>query len=545
MYRKRRRGKNFKKCEKNYFPDENGQCSYTKNCEISEKGKCLKCKDDYILIGKDSEDSEDSIKICKLLISEDLKNCERINMYNGICEKCQEGYYLNNGDKKCTKYENCYESSFGVCTKCNIYYYLDKKEDKCKEQKGIFEHCKESIDDKTCDICEDDYFFDKEGNCLSTKFCEKKGDYGRCEKCISGYYLSEYGDSCTLEKNCVSGIKDIGVCNKCKQNYYIDYSNGKCYSNQEDNEFKFCYSADEHCIQCISGFYLGKDNKCSFSDNCAFSENSTCNECIDNYYLGLNNYCTNVKNCIYSYNNQCIECKENYYYDGENHICIKSEGNFINCKNSYNGEYCESCKQDYYLNKSDHLCYTNKELNDFYKCVYTNYYGEYCVMCEDDYFLGYKDHKCSKIENCDVSQDENTCIECCENCCFDAKTGKCEYNDEIMSEEKKFYFRCNKTNEEGTKCDICNDNYILNEDGLCVDEKHCLEKDEKGKCLKCQNNDQESFCLNDVFGCVELWYDNCLECNNILEINKCTKCKDGYEIDYYDECSEIEIEENN
>ena len=299
-------------------------------------------------------------------------------------------------------------------------------------------------------------------------------------------------------------------------------------------------------MQCISGFYIGKDNKCSFSNFCAFSENSICNECIDNYYLGLDNYCTNVQNCIYSYNYKCIECKDNYYYNAENETCIKSEGNFKNCQISYMGEKCDSCKKNYYLNKTDNLCYSNKELNNFYKCIYTDYKGEHCAQCENGYFLGYRDYKCSKNKNCDISQDETTCIQCCENCCLDAKTGKCEYNDEIINEEKKFYFRCNKTNEEGNKCEICsNSNYTLNDEGLCIDYEHCVEENEEGKCLKCGNNDGESFCLNDVFGCVELYYDNCMECNDILGINKCTKCKEGYEIDYYDECSEIEIEDNN
>ena len=40
-------------CQEGYFPDENGGCTYTLNCEISYKGNCLKCKDNFILIGDD------------------------------------------------------------------------------------------------------------------------------------------------------------------------------------------------------------------------------------------------------------------------------------------------------------------------------------------------------------------------------------------------------------------------------------------------------------------------------------------------------------
>ena len=42
-----------------YYPDENGGCSYTKNCEVSYKGNCIKCKEDFILIGKTNQYSFD------------------------------------------------------------------------------------------------------------------------------------------------------------------------------------------------------------------------------------------------------------------------------------------------------------------------------------------------------------------------------------------------------------------------------------------------------------------------------------------------------
>ena len=57
-------------CDEGYFLDENNGCSYTDNCKISENGECIECNDNFILIGL-----EESIKICKSLFSEDLKNC--------------------------------------------------------------------------------------------------------------------------------------------------------------------------------------------------------------------------------------------------------------------------------------------------------------------------------------------------------------------------------------------------------------------------------------------------------------------------------------
>ena len=71
------------------------------------------------------------------------------------------------------------------------------------------------------------------------------------------------------------------------------------------------------------------------------------------------------------------------------------------------------------------------------------------------------------------------CIQCYSDYyCFDAKTGRCEYNDEIISKEKKYYYKCNKTNEEGNECEKCIDGYDL-KNGLCFDNSQCGEKNEE------------------------------------------------------------------
>ena len=45
----------------------------------------------------------------------------------------------------------------------------------------------------------------------------------------------------------------------------------------------------------------------------------------------------------------------------------------------------------------------------------------------------------------------------------------CEYNYKITKEEDKYFYRCKKTNEDGNRCEVCNDNFTLNKNGLCVD----------------------------------------------------------------------------
>ena len=78
------------------------------------------------------------------------------------------------------------------------------------------------------------------------------------------------------------------MCNSCIDNYYIDNNDGKCKSNQEENDFKYCTIADNNiCLNFTFGYELGKDNKCSNTKYCAESSNGICISCIDNYYLGV------------------------------------------------------------------------------------------------------------------------------------------------------------------------------------------------------------------------------------------------------------------
>ena len=534
-----------KLCEEGYFPDENGGCTYTLNCEVSFQGKCLKCKENFILIGEDGYLSN-GIKICKSIYSEDLKNCQTINMDNGICDKCKEGFYLTKSEQICNKIENCYSSKNEECTKCIDWYYLDKSEQKCKQQYGIFFYCKVSFDGKKCDICNDDHYFDKYNICVATNYC-LKGTGGLCEKCIEGYYLSKANNYCTLTKNCSFGDKDFGICYTCNENYFYDYKDLQCKSNKEDDDFKYCEIANEKCYQCIENYFLGEDNKCSSSKYCEITEKGICKKCINGYHLGLDNKCTNIEHCIYSnpdsYYDECYECEENYYYNIKNKKCEISSGIFENCKRGDEEFYCYECKNDFYVNQTDHLCYLNNNTNligGLYKCAQTDSLAKGCINCIKGYFIGKKDHNCSTIEGCVLSENVNKCIECDKDYCYDEKSGKCEINYKVLSEEKKYYYRCNMTNKEGNRCEICKEGYTLDKDGICVEIEHCLEKNEDGTCKKCQNDGYEKYCVNNYFGCEKTFLGyNCLECNYIFDFNKCTKCFEGYELNENNQCFKI------
>ena len=533
-------------CDNDYYPDENGGCSYSDNCLVSENGRCLKCKDNYILIGVDNYFTN-GIKICKSLDSFDLNNCERIDSESGKCLRCKEGFYLGREDNKCTNIQNCEESIYGQCKKCKLDYYLNIKENKCTEENKLFKNCKISNDGEKCDECDLGYYFDESGKCASINYCSEQTWYGRCKKCINGYYLSENYNSCTSEKYCLSGDKDFGVCNSCNWNYYLDLKDRKCKSNREDNIFKYCREANEKCILCTYGYELGEDKKCSTSYYCQESEDGICKKCKMGYHLGLDNRCNNLEHCERSsfYYDGCYECEKNYFFDRQNETCVLENENFTNCRAGYAEYYCQECRDEYYLNQTDHTCYNNTENPEYYKCAITSSPGEKCLDCVEGYFIGEKDAKCSKIEGCILSKNENWCLECGVNYCLNVKTGQCIFNKDIYNEEEKFFYRCNRTNEEATACEVCSDNYTLDENGLCVDEEHCIERKD-GICQDCMKKINNTFCLNEDFGCVRTYDEGCLRCNDILNFYDCTKCYEGYVYDeLFHNCKKKEEDENN
>ena len=428
------------KCgENNYYPDKIGGCSYTDNCESSYNGVCSKCNNNYVLLGQ-----SDGIKLCKNRDNEDFKNCKNINYTDGLCSECDKGYYLNKGDFRCIKNENCAYSIFGQCISCIEGYYLNKKIDKCQKVENSFYNCKQTIDEKNCNICNEDFYISDDGQCSETIMCSQT-EKGKCIKCKEGYLLLENG-SCTKEENCRNADKDTTLCNYCIEGYCLDNNNKKCISNLDNNEYQNCNQfRNNGCTECIFGYDVGEDLKCSTTKNCAKSYNGTCIECSKYHYLGYDHKCTSIKHCIYSGSNYelpCDECEDNYYFHFLDKICKRSEEEkFKNCKvSSYGGYNCASCKTNYYLNQGDKLCHTNMNESDiFYKCEISDFFGYKCEKCVKDYFLNYGDYKCSKIENCKFSENEETCLECRDGYCLDLKQQKCIENDYIEDEKYKYY----------------------------------------------------------------------------------------------------------
>ena len=325
-------------CQEGFYQDKVGGCSITPNCEYSYNGKCLQCDEDYILIGNDN-----SFRICKDKNSIDLKNCIDINNQTGLCNQCEDGYYLNSGDYKCSKTQNCYESIFGICSSCEKGYYLNKREEKCIKADEKLVYCKITLDGNNCDVCYNNYYLAEDGQCTNTVMCFET-DLGKCIKCLDGVKLIK-DNICTKEDNCNQADKDTGLCNSCISGYYIDNKIKKCISNQEDNEYKYCISANDGCRKCEEGYYLGEDLQCTKTEKCAESERNICNRCSKGYFLGYDHKCTKIEHCIYSGSTDeypCDECEDNYYYNNLNQTCVETKDKkFHNCKSAItNDTFC-------------------------------------------------------------------------------------------------------------------------------------------------------------------------------------------------------------
>ena len=519
-------------CEKGNYPDNNGGCAYTDNCEISYRGECFECKKDYFIIGK-RNDSVVDLKLCKSYFSSDLKNCEIINQEKGICASCKQGFFLNDKDFKCINTQNCSTSIFGICSECSYGFYLNKKNNSCILSEKQFLYCKESTNDEYCEICNDYYYLSGDRRCMRANYCLKTDEFD-CKECNKGYYLSE-NKACSNTENCHSSDFETGYCNECIEGFYLDLKDRKCKSNKNNEDFKFCKEANDFCIKCEKGYYLGEDNKCSTSTNCEESENGICIYCSLYFYLTKDKRCTRIENCMYSNDlYECTECEDNYYYDFYYRGCLEvTDANFTNCKYSdLSGFKCEYCKDDFYLNYTDNYCYDNSEYGMLYKCALASEF-ENCTECIKNYYLGIEDNKCVNTEGCLYSNDKHECLKCDEGFCLNMKDNLCYYNDEPEEENEKIFYKCKQTNKDGNKCEKCESPFEVGENGLCVNYFDCEEKD-GDKCIKCKEDTEwYHMCLNEEYGCVETFFPGCLKCNNIFDLDRCEECLEGYELNEY------------
>ena len=391
-------------------------------CTSENYGSCTKCRSSFYLIDGTCPCSDSDCAVCVSGLPGlsncrlckkgyyrmdnqchcEVDNCE-ICEENG-CKKCKFGYYYNNADKECQKYEEgdgnkitCFDDNCDICF---------------------------SGEEGACDTCKDGFYFEK-GKCIQAPAPVD-------EKCETGFYYNN---------NFCERICDGVECN----DFYFQYN--KCPINHclvcQDNELKIfenCNSSDicqnegcihcitsDNCIFCAQGYYLigGICKKCTYG--CSLCTNDdTCEYCLSGFKLtsdkkceldttnnefdfSLNKYnywkykllkdlykeevteipnevqtCDSNCNKCYDDSSKCLEC--NQLYRLENNKCLMhcSLANCEQCSLSFGRERCDVCEENY----------TPKYGKCVYNCSDPNCLScylldgkELCTQCTADYTL--------------------------------------------------------------------------------------------------------------------------------------------------------------
>ena len=220
----------------NYELSDDGVCpKYCKHCE--ENKKCLKCKEDYNLLG--NINNEEIICEHKDILSigyfknenniyyKCMEYCDECLNLNS-CERCKKGIEYNYNRCINININNCQiANSQGICEKCNNNFAFNGTDNNfCIENEKFKENFYFTNDNGTS------YLLCKNGITNCEKCIYNKVDNNiRCNSCEEGYFLSVDENQCILKEKI----------DKNKEYFYLDNA-----------RVKKCSDVIQNCIQCTS-----------------------------------------------------------------------------------------------------------------------------------------------------------------------------------------------------------------------------------------------------------------------------------------------------
>ena len=315
--------------------------------------------------------------------------------------------------------------------------------------------------------------------------------------------------------HCIECDDDQEICTKCENKYFILFGGYQCTSCNDEiyGEPAFEGNCDGSrysqiktvlCDKCKEGYYNveGLCFECSIgSEHCAkcsyeFSPESnkqiyTCLECVD----GLNGEYRISKidgKCRPCNKPPCSEC----YFE----------------KGKLNDYVCTKCQNNYYLsNGRCNNCYYQSNAIEGGTC-----YNYYCPG---------GNHNMNNYCKCNlyyVLTTYKTCKSCPSNCMYD-----------------KYYNRYYCYYDKNTKCEFCENRYILTDQGKCIfcptDCNTCFyDKDtDSAKCKTCYNNailTTQNTCISCPSNCNTCFYDE------NTDSAKCNSCNNNYTLSSNNEC---------
>lgn len=499
----------------------------------SSPDRCSKCLAGYFVTSKGT---------CQKYPINRIKECLRYQNFN-TCKECESLFYLNGS--VCTRrtlYTNCkvYTINQNNCSLCEDDYYLSAL-NVCTKRVGSYLGCsvKEPALEK-CKTCNSDYQIDsnfacfaKKANCVTHETGASVLNFQKCTLCDSKYFLIDGNPSitCTLYAfipQCKTRTTNRNECSECIHGYYVNTDN-KCSSQNS----RFCETFEQNkdeCVSCIGGFEKDTvSKKCVMTrvDNCKDLSSTVgqCNTCLDGFYKDVNGLCKthNLVGCLLPEvnKNECQsgQCKADYYRDTTTKQCRLHK--IANCLTYVtNGPGCQTCKDGFTVLQPLKTCIQSQVFDA--NCQ--TFTSDKCSACSvvTTHFLEPITFKClSRIntQNCSsYNTDSDTCLTCTSTS-FYLYEGTCIQNIQP---------NCTTPTASKDECTTCNSGFYLDPlTKICQPNSVVgCNTATTGSGFGCQSCDT-GWVLNDITKlCEEAYIPNCKD--YAANKHECSNCEPGY-----------------
>ncbi|KAL4496784.1 hypothetical protein ABPG73_011750, partial [Tetrahymena malaccensis] len=450
------------------------------------------------------------------------------------CQKCDIGYYLNNGTciqclSECQECQNgtqctvckggkilspskicicpsqqfwngskciaCQNTTCDTCntsdsTKCltcpsNFYLFNQNCSPDCPPLtyknsnnftcESCLTNCKTCIDSTSCQVCKPSFYLSADQkNCLTT--------------CPSGYQQNSNSFSCIpcQDSNCQQCQQSTDQCTKCGNNYNLQ--GGKCQQSCDPT-----YYSDSFVCKLCSQKY----------SNCQVCNSTQCLQCLPNYFL-YNGTCTNL-------------CPSGYFQDSSSPIqkCTQcSNASCQTCDPSLSSK-CLTCSALQY--KQGDTCVNTCDSNMFPNS------SRICTLCSSK-FIGCLSCTSTQCLSCVNSSDyldkvNNQCGGTCPLGTFKDSSGAPSLN--VCTDCDKSCKTCDQFSTQCTSCD--NNKYLQGTNCQASCDSNYYPNSER-KCIICSSK---------FPNCTKCTASSCLQCNLpyffVEGQNNCqSQCPQGY-----------------
>eukprot|EP00825_Cyclidium_porcatum_P052247 TRINITY_DN983_c0_g1_i7.p1 TRINITY_DN983_c0_g1~~TRINITY_DN983_c0_g1_i7.p1 ORF type:complete len:2725 (+),score=321.89 TRINITY_DN983_c0_g1_i7:3391-11565(+) len=569
-------------CNDSYLLQADGSCKYvgysTVNCgpgcsECSWNSKfgtydCTKCSSfsNITLV----TNSTTGLRSCQVTSSKVISNCiDNWIDSNGsvICRECESSSYVLTPNRTLCV--------FTITSSCTTSQYYDFQNQSCLSCPSNCLNCEwnSGLQYVQCLYCKTNYSLTLKNTCV-------KKTATLTANCPSGYF-----DQTTTTKKCVkcpnncdtcSQIGDYMICDKCTSGFNLTDTDGQCVEEEKE-------------IQCPDGYYASEDltsntwscKYCPKGCESCFQNSNTqsvvCTECVDtiNYYLNevsgscLYMNCSkgqlfnkdsgcvscplNCETCIYNLNNtlQCVKCYDSnslIHYSIVNGLCkiascsspltLTSQGQCAQCPTN-----CSQCVENSATLQLECTgCVQSAQLFNK-QCIPSSMISS-CVSQEKKYYGKGGDYWIMGCWNCPTGcaycnyDSVNDMVSCNSSSCL---TGY-SYDSSSQSCILSLTITVNCTSTQMTVYDPYGTPYCKN----CSEECASCRYDainEKVVCLNCSTGYYYS---TEIQGCVQI--NESLQCAEGCETGNCTRnpsdpnnpnklystqcqfCMDGYQL---------------